>query len=67
MIKVTTTSGEVILGLREITAAIANESEFPYQSVEWWKVNFKDRTDEELLEYVKTKMYPLHLSATIIW
>lgn len=67
MIKVLTTSGEVILGLREITAAIADASGLPYQSAEWWKVNFEDRTDEELLEYVKTKMYPLHLSAEIIW
>jgi hypothetical protein len=67
MIKVTTTSGEVILGLREITAHIADESGHPYQSDEWWKVNFKDRTDEELLEYVKKKMYPEHLSAVIIW
>lgn len=67
MIKVTLSSGEVILGLREITAHIANGSEFPYQSTEWWMVNFTNRTDEELLEYVKSTMYPNHLSVSIIW
>jgi len=67
MIKVKLISGEVILGLREITSHIANRSEFPYQSESWWKVNFEERTDEELLEYVRTVMYPSHVSVEIIW
>lgn len=51
MVKVTTIEGEIIiLGLREITCHIANQSGHEYQSEDWWSVNFTDRTDEELMK-----------------
>jgi len=59
MVKVTTIEGEIIiLGLREITCHIANQSGHEHQSEDWWSVNFTDRTDEELLDHVRNLMYP---------
>jgi hypothetical protein len=59
MFKVKLKNGEeIILGLREVTSHIANQSDFKYQSEEWWKVNFQDRSDEVLMNHIKSEMFP---------